>query len=51
MQVASGQPFSSEDYMAATPSWAIYGAEEGGFDPHESRYRKERRHGVAAHHN
>lgn len=48
MQVGSGQPFSSEDYMAATPSWAIYGAEEGGFDPNESRYRKERRHGADA---
>ncbi|XXG45624.1 hypothetical protein AAC387_Pa02g0663 [Persea americana] len=46
--VGSGQPFSSEDYMAATPSWAIYGAEEGGFDPNESRYRKERRHGADA---
>ncbi|KAL0017181.1 hypothetical protein SO802_004250 [Lithocarpus litseifolius] len=42
--VASGKPFSSMDYMAATPSWAVYGAEEGGFDPGQSRYKKERRH-------
>ncbi|KAL5847626.1 hypothetical protein ACOSQ3_011150 [Xanthoceras sorbifolium] len=42
--VASGRPFSSNDYMAATPSWAVYGAEEGGFDPVQSRYRKERHH-------
>lgn len=42
--VASGKPFSSVDYMAATPSWAVYGAEEGGFDPGQSRYRKERHH-------
>lgn len=42
--VASGRPFSSRDYMAATPSWAVYGAEEGGFDPDQSRYKKERRH-------
>ncbi|XP_057975686.1 S-adenosyl-L-methionine-dependent tRNA 4-demethylwyosine synthase [Malania oleifera] len=42
--VASGRTFDSEDYMAATPSWAVYGAEEGGFDPDQSRYRKERRH-------
>ncbi|KAL8141200.1 LOW QUALITY PROTEIN: hypothetical protein V2J09_007221 [Rumex salicifolius] len=42
--VASGQPFSSEDYMAATPSWAVYGAEESGFDPDQTRYKKERRH-------
>lgn len=46
--VASGKSFRTEDYMAATPSWAVYGAEEGGFDPKQSRYRKERRHGAAA---
>ncbi|KAK3145922.1 hypothetical protein QOZ80_3BG0259260 [Eleusine coracana subsp. coracana] len=46
--VTSGKPFSSQDYMAMTPSWAVYGAEEGGFDPEQSRYRKERRHGAAA---
>ncbi|KAE8654008.1 S-adenosyl-L-methionine-dependent tRNA 4-demethylwyosine synthase [Hibiscus syriacus] len=40
--VASGRPFNSEDYMAPTPSWAVYGADEGGFDPDQSRYRKER---------
>ncbi|KAF8409964.1 hypothetical protein HHK36_002483 [Tetracentron sinense] len=42
--VASGKPFNSNDYMAPTPSWAAYGAEEGGFDPDQSRYRKERHH-------
>ncbi|KAJ4840785.1 S-adenosyl-L-methionine-dependent tRNA 4-demethylwyosine synthase, partial [Turnera subulata] len=42
--VAAGKPFDSKDYMAATPSWAVYGAEEGGFDPDQSRYRKERHH-------
>ncbi|KAK3149189.1 hypothetical protein QOZ80_3AG0214110 [Eleusine coracana subsp. coracana] len=46
--VTSGKPFSSQDYMAMTPSWAVYGAEEGGFDPEQSRYKKERRHGAAA---
>ncbi|KAJ6796684.1 putative S-adenosyl-L-methionine-dependent tRNA 4-demethylwyosine synthase [Iris pallida] len=46
--VAAGKPFKSEDYMAATPSWAVYGAEEGGFDPDQSRYRKKRHHGAAA---
>ncbi|XWS14576.1 hypothetical protein CRYUN_Cryun35bG0021800 [Craigia yunnanensis] len=29
--VASGRPFDSGDYMALTPSWAVYGAEEGSF--------------------
>ncbi|KAL7117297.1 hypothetical protein ACP275_03G063100 [Erythranthe tilingii] len=42
--VAAGEPFTSKDYMARTPSWAVYGAEEGGFDPQQSRFRKERRH-------
>lgn len=42
--VASGNPFDSGDYMAATPSWAVYGADEGGFDPDQLRYRKERHH-------
>ncbi|RID54950.1 hypothetical protein BRARA_G02236 [Brassica rapa] len=42
--VASGEPFTSRDYMAETPSWAVYGAEEGGFDPEQLRYKKERHH-------
>ncbi|ESQ27622.1 hypothetical protein EUTSA_v100183040mg, partial [Eutrema salsugineum] len=42
--VASGEPFTSTDYMAPTPSWAVYGAEEGGFDPEQLRYKKERHH-------
>ncbi|KDP38500.1 hypothetical protein JCGZ_04425 [Jatropha curcas] len=42
--VASGKPFNSKDYVAATPFWAVYGAQEGGFDPDQSRYRKERHH-------
>lgn len=42
--VASGKPFNGKDYMATTPSWAVYGAQEGGFDPDQSRYRKERHH-------
>jgi tRNA wybutosine-synthesizing protein 1 len=42
--VASGEPFTSTDYMAQTPSWAVYGAQEGGFDPGQLRYKKERNH-------
>ncbi|KAL0438549.1 UNVERIFIED_CONTAM: S-adenosyl-L-methionine-dependent tRNA 4-demethylwyosine synthase [Sesamum latifolium] len=42
--VSAGEPFTSKDYMAPTPSWAVYGAEEGGFDPLQSRFRKERHH-------
>lgn len=44
LKVAAGEPFTSNDYMAPTPSWAVYGAEEGGFDPLQARYKKERRH-------
>lgn len=44
LKVAAGEPFSSKDYMASTPSWAVYGAEEGGFDPEQSRFKKERHH-------
>jgi tRNA wybutosine-synthesizing protein 1 len=36
--------FSSCDYMAATPHWAVFGAKERGFDPNETRwYRKGKR--------
>lgn len=42
--VASGKSFTSKDYMASTPTWAVYGAEEGGFDPEQTRYKKERHH-------
>lgn len=44
--ICAGNPFSSEDYMALTPEWAIYGSTEAGFDPDEVRVKKERRHGV-----
>ncbi|KAK3810329.1 MAG: hypothetical protein J3Q66DRAFT_381883 [Benniella sp.] len=36
--VESGEKFTSMDYMAETPSWAYFGAAEGGFDPDETRY-------------
>ncbi|XP_020206829.1 S-adenosyl-L-methionine-dependent tRNA 4-demethylwyosine synthase [Cajanus cajan] len=42
--VASGRTFDSRNYMSATPSWAVYGSEESGFDPGQLRYRKERHH-------
>eukprot|EP00455_Lapot_gusevi_P004316 TRINITY_DN11793_c0_g1_i7.p1 TRINITY_DN11793_c0_g1~~TRINITY_DN11793_c0_g1_i7.p1 ORF type:complete len:201 (-),score=67.96 TRINITY_DN11793_c0_g1_i7:164-766(-) len=33
----SGEPFTSLDYMAETPEWAVFGHEAGGFDPLEER--------------
>ena len=35
--------FTAMDYMAPTPSWALYGAKEEGFDPEETRFRRERK--------
>lgn len=36
--------FSSLDYMAKTPDWAVFGNEHRGFDPDETRwYRKNRK--------
>lgn len=35
-----GTTFTAEDYMAATPSWAVYDAKEAGFDPVETRFRR-----------
>lgn len=40
----SGESFGAEDYMAETPHWAVWGAEEKGFSPHEQRFRKKRNH-------
>ena len=37
----SGKTFTTIDYMAPTPHWAVAGAEEEGFDPADKRfYRK-----------
>lgn len=35
--VQSGENFSSRDYLEPTPSWALYGSEEAGFDPKDTR--------------
>jgi len=35
--IAKGEPFLAQDYMAPTPSWAVYGAQEAGFDPSDTR--------------
>jgi len=32
--------FDIKDYTAETPSWALFGASEEGFDPDETRHRK-----------
>ena len=42
--VASGEKFTSLDYIERTPAWATYGAEEAGFDPEQTRHHKVRNH-------
>lgn len=32
--------FSAMDYMAKTPSWAVFGAGERGFDPTDTRFQR-----------
>ena len=36
--------FGVEDYTAETPSWAVFGANEEGFDPTDTRHRKKNKH-------
>ncbi|XP_070685093.1 S-adenosyl-L-methionine-dependent tRNA 4-demethylwyosine synthase TYW1 [Pempheris klunzingeri] len=37
---AGQQSFSALDYMAKTPSWALFGAHEQGFDPADTRFQR-----------
>ncbi|XP_029302813.1 S-adenosyl-L-methionine-dependent tRNA 4-demethylwyosine synthase TYW1 [Cottoperca gobio] len=34
------QGFSALDYMAKTPNWALFGANEQGFDPTDTRFQR-----------
>lgn len=36
--------FGVEDYLEDTPIWALFGAEEEGFDPTDTRHRKKKKH-------
>jgi tRNA wybutosine-synthesizing protein 1 len=33
-----GTTFTSMDYLAPTPDWALFGSQERGFDPNEKRF-------------
>ena len=37
---STGQTFTTRDYMALTPSWALFGAKDRGFNPSEMRHTK-----------
>jgi len=41
--VDNKKEFAAEDYMAETPHWAVFGAEEKGFDPVETRFRRKQK--------
>jgi tRNA wybutosine-synthesizing protein 1 len=36
--------FTVQDYTAETPSWALFGSEEEGFDPTDQRHRRKSKH-------
>lgn len=40
--IASGQKFSTMDYLMKTPKWAVFGSKEKGFDPNETRYYRKK---------
>lgn len=40
--------FTSLDYMAPTPHWAMYQSEEKGFDPIEKRWRRKKNGNIVA---
>ena len=41
LALSGREDFTPDEYWAATPEWAVYGAEERGFDPAQTRhYRK-----------
>jgi tRNA wybutosine-synthesizing protein 1 len=44
----TGQTFDDVDYAAPTPSWALYNSPEQGFNPAETRWRKQRKHKVGS---
>ena len=42
-----GENFTSLDYIAPTPSWALFGSPEAGFNPEDQRfYRKSKKNNI-----
>lgn len=41
--VKEGKPFTSMDYIAPSPDWAIYGDIHKGFDPEETRFHRKKK--------
>ena len=36
--------YNVQDYVSETPSWALFGSEEEGFDPTDTRHRKKKKY-------
>ncbi|KAJ8612669.1 hypothetical protein CTAYLR_002122 [Chrysophaeum taylorii] len=45
LRTSSPGDFGVEDYWAPTPSWALFGAQEDGFDPSDTRLYKKKANG------
>ncbi|XP_048413216.1 S-adenosyl-L-methionine-dependent tRNA 4-demethylwyosine synthase TYW1 isoform X2 [Stegostoma tigrinum] len=43
----SSKMFCAEDYMAKTPSWAVFGAKQRGFDPVDTRFLRKRKKDIS----
>ena len=41
------QTFRDTDYMAATPTWAVFGDEHRGFDPNETRWHRKKKQDIS----
>lgn len=39
-RTGAAMTFTSVDYMAQTPPWAVFGARERGFDPQDTRFQR-----------
>ncbi|XP_077995232.1 S-adenosyl-L-methionine-dependent tRNA 4-demethylwyosine synthase TYW1-like isoform X2 [Glandiceps talaboti] len=39
--------FTAEDYMAKTPAWAVFGSNEQGFDPVETRFHRKKKKDIS----
>lgn len=43
----NGTQFTSLDYIAKTPSWALFGSKEAGFDPQEERHMRKKKKDIS----
>lgn len=43
----TGAEFTSMDYVAKTPTWALYGAKEAGFNPNDTRHMRKKKKDIS----